>query len=74
MPGISECCTALKQGIVKLNACCENAIKEFGLYSWDEKSGEDRPIKENDHFLDSFRYVCFTLGWVRGPVKLIGQR
>jgi len=74
LPGIGEFSRDLQHGVIKIHADCKNAIKEFSLYAWDEKAVEDRPIKENDHFLDSARYLCFTLGWARGPVKLIGQR
>jgi PBSX family phage terminase large subunit len=59
--GIRECGTALSKGLVKFNDCCEKSIAEFGLYSWDEKSREDRPVKEFDHFCDSFRYFWHTL-------------
>jgi len=72
LPGIEDCCTALKSGKVKFNASCKNIIKEFGLYGWDEKSGEDKPIKENDHCMDEFRYFVHTVGVVRGLTRLIG--
>lgn len=26
------------------------------LYSWNEKAGNDAPIKENDHAMDDMRY------------------
>ncbi|MCL2815358.1 MAG: PBSX family phage terminase large subunit [Oscillospiraceae bacterium] len=74
LPGISDCCVALQRGAVKINKSCENIIDEFASYSWDNKSAEDKPIKEKDHAMDSFRYVCHTLGWVKEPIKLIGQR
>jgi hypothetical protein len=43
---------------------CVNTIREFGLYSWDEKAslnGIDAVIKENDHAMDAVRYFCFTI-------------
>lgn len=42
---------------------CVNLLKEIATYTWcpkAQKRGEDKPIKENDHMLDSARYVCFT--------------
>jgi PBSX family phage terminase large subunit len=37
---------------------CENLIKEFNLYTWDE--GKDKPIKAFDHALDALRYALVT--------------
>ena len=34
----------------------EDTIREFSLYRWDEKSGKDSVIKENDHAMDDIRY------------------
>lgn len=56
LDGIRYTATALSKGKVKINDCCKAAIKEFGLYSWDQKSNEDKPIKENDHCMDDIRY------------------
>ncbi len=40
---------------------CKDTIREFGLYRWDEKSGKDAVIKENDHAMDDVRYFCYTV-------------
>jgi len=58
--GISECATALKTGLVMFNESCEKSLAEFGLYQWDRDATEDKPVKENDHFMDSFRYFVKT--------------
>ena len=34
---------------------------EASGYIWDSTSGEDRPVKENDHLMDSTRYQIQTL-------------
>lgn len=50
-------------GTFKICRNCSNTIREFQTYRWDEKfglKGEDRPIKENDHALDSLRYALYT--------------
>jgi len=60
LDGISECATALKNELVKFNASCESSLAEFGLYQWDKKVAEDKPVKESDHFMDSFRYFVKT--------------
>ena len=61
IPGIRLTSTLLQLGLVKIGANCEAAIKEFGLYRWDDKVQEDRVIKENDHAMDEIRYFCNTI-------------
>ena len=61
LPGIRLTSTLLQLGLVKIGASCEAAIKEFGLYRWDEKVEEDKVIKENDHAMDEIRYFCNTI-------------
>lgn len=60
-PGIMTTARLLRDGTVKIHRSCKDAIREFGLYRWDEKSAEDRPIKENDHAMDDIRYFCQTI-------------
>ena len=59
--GIQTTASILKQGQFKVNDCCKNTIREFGLYSWNSKSTEDEPIKENDDTMDALRYFCQTV-------------
>lgn len=60
--GIRHTEECLCDGKIKICSCCENTIKEFSLYSWDEGATEDRPIKENDHAMDAVRYFVQTTG------------
>lgn len=59
--GIQDVATVLKNGTLKINDCCTNTIREFGLYSWNAKSTEDEPIKENDDCMDCLRYFVRTM-------------
>lgn len=72
IPGINNVSTWLNQGRIHIvKAKCPNLIKEFASYIWDEKAqrlGEDKPIKENDHALDSLRYLINTVYPVRGGI------
>lgn len=61
IPGIATVQRYLHDGTIKIHRSCKNCIREFGLYRWDEKSNEDKPIKDSDHMLDSLRYYTFTL-------------
>ncbi len=59
--GIRVTAELLWNGRIKIADVCADAIREFGLYSWDEKATEDRVIKENDHAMDDIRYFCYTV-------------
>lgn len=61
IPGILTTARMLQDGTVKIHRCCKDAIREFGLYRWDEKKPEDTPVKENDHAMDDIRYFCQTI-------------
>lgn len=53
----------LSNGTFKICSNCTKAIEEYGTYRWDPKAserGEDKPIKQNDHLMDSIRYALFT--------------
>ena len=60
LDGIRVTTTMLNKGMIQIHESCENCINEFGLYCWDEDSGEDAVIKENDHAMDDVRYYCYT--------------
>ena len=59
--GIRATGDCLNLGKIKINETCEHTIGEFGLYMWDDKSPDDKPVKENDHAMDSARYFCYTI-------------
>ena len=61
VPGIMVTARYLQDGTIKIHRSCKDAIREFGLYRWDESSTEDRPIKENDHAMDDIRYFAMTI-------------
>lgn len=58
--GIRLVSSLLQAGVIQVAECCTDTIREFGLYSWEE-TGEDRPIKDNDHAMDDVRYFCNTI-------------
>jgi PBSX family phage terminase large subunit len=58
--GIQETHTCMKNGYIKILRSCKNTIAELNGYVWDDKAGDDRPIKENDHAMDSMRYFVHT--------------
>lgn len=61
MYGIRLTAMMLQTGVIKIGADCKDAIREFGLYHWDDKGEVDKPVKENDHAMDDIRYFCATV-------------
>lgn len=62
LDGIRHTAQCISDRTIRICKSCENAIREFGLYSWDEAATEDRPIKESDHAMDDIRYFVQTTG------------
>lgn len=61
MYGIRLTSMMLQAGVIKIGSGCKDAIREFGLYRWDDKGEVDKPVKENDHAMDDIRYFCATV-------------
>lgn len=59
--GIIEVGRAIHQGKIKISPDCKNTIREFEGYVWDDKAGDDRPVKVNDHAMDDMRYFVKTM-------------
>lgn len=60
LEGIRNTQTAMRRGLIKISKRCKATIQELQGYSWDSKSQEDKPIKINDHAMDSMRYFVQT--------------
>lgn len=59
--GIMETGRAMHLGKIKISPECKNTIREIEGYVWDEKAGDDRPVKVNDHAMDDMRYFVKTM-------------
>ncbi|MDE5582454.1 MAG: PBSX family phage terminase large subunit [Ruminococcus sp.] len=62
LDGIRETATAMQKGLIKVNPTIKEWKKEVEGYVWDEKSTEEKPVKINDHYMDSMRYFVKTFG------------
>ncbi len=75
MNGIRLTAGFMKSGKLKIHRSCKNALREFSLYRWDDKSGSDKVIKEHDHAMDEIRYFSSTiLAKKRNESELSGLR
>ncbi len=63
LDGIRRTSSALKDGEIVICNTCEDAIREFSLYRFDENSSHDSVLKKNDHAMDDIRYfVTYMFG------------
>jgi PBSX family phage terminase large subunit len=58
--GIRETATAMYSGRIKIEPTIQEFRTEAEGYVWDEKEN-DKPVKENDHCMDSIRYFVRTM-------------
>lgn len=65
LDGIRETANALENGYLIMSPNLEAWREEASGYIWDEKSGEDKPVKENDHAMDATRYFVKTKKIIR---------
>lgn len=61
LDGIRFTAGLIANGKIQIHTSCNNIIREFGAYSWDDGAEGDRPIKQNDHAMDDLRYFCYTI-------------
>jgi PBSX family phage terminase large subunit len=61
--GIRLVASLLKAGRLRIHVSCAELRDELPGYSWDPKAtikGEDKVIKQNDHFCDALRYAVYS--------------
>jgi hypothetical protein len=51
----------MQLGRIKVSPSIKEWKKEAQGYVWDDKAGEDKPIKEADHYMDATRYFVRTM-------------
>lgn len=71
LDGIRNTARCLQEKKILFNDCCKRTIQEFGLYSWDDKSQEDKVMKDNDHGMDATRYFVQTVRVYDGEKRKI---
>ena len=61
LSGIRLVAELLRTGRLLIGKDCRDAIREFGLYRWEDSGSRDQPRKEQDHAMDDIRYFCATV-------------
>ena len=74
LEGIRLTADLLRTGRLVIGPDCQDSLREFGLYCWDERfGGQDRVKKEHDHAMDDIRYFAATVaGKRREPALAAG--
>lgn len=71
LSGIRLTAQLLKTGKMVICRGCEDAIREFALYRWEEQGdGQDRVKKEHDHAMDEIRYFAATVAGREGDGRM----
>ena len=64
LDGIRKMSSLIARKKLMVHERCTGFIEEVHSYVWDERAtliGEDKPVKESDHDMDSARYYCNSL-------------
>ena len=63
MNGVTFMVSEMQKGNLFVCRDCPNLIREIESYVWDSKAsekGEDKPMKKDDHSIDSLRYAVYS--------------
>lgn len=61
LAGIRVTAELLRERKIVICRGCRDALREFQLYCWDGRAGQDRVRKEHDHAMDEIRYFAATV-------------
>ena len=67
--GIRETANAMENGYIKIAPSLKHWRMEAEGYIWDDKAVDDRPVKVNDHLMDSMRYFAKTKRVIPNALK-----
>ncbi len=67
--GISETSSAIQAGLIKVSPDIKEFRNEIQGYAWDNSSSEEKPLKINDHYMDSMRYFVKTMQIMKNKYK-----
>ncbi len=66
--GIRLTASYLKSGRIRICRGCDDALREFYQYSWDDKSDREAPLKQHDHAMDDIRYFAAGISKLAQPL------
>jgi len=73
--GIKLTASLFAQDRIRISNRCPGLLTELPSYAWDKKAsekGEDKPLKEDDHSVDSLRYaIASSESWWRRHIPTL---
>ena len=69
--GIRLTASLLNSGKIKICRGCDDAVREFYRYRWDDKAGKDTPLKQFDHAMDDIRYFAVGISKAHVPIGAV---
>lgn len=69
--GIRLTAELLKSGRIRICHGCEDSLREFYEYRWDDKDDRDVPLKQFDHAMDDIRYFAVGISKSAQPIGAV---
>lgn len=69
--GIRLTAELLKSGRIRICQGCEDSLREFYEYRWDDRADRDVPLKQFDHAMDDIRYFAVGISKSAQPIGAV---
>ena len=69
--GIRLTAELLKSGRIRICRGCEDSLREFYEYRWDDRADRDVPLKQFDHAMDDIRYFAVGISKSAQPIGAV---
>ncbi len=69
--GIRLTASYLKSGRIRICRGCDDALREFYQYRWDDRAEKEAPLKQNDHAMDDIRYFAAGISKLAQPMSAV---
>lgn len=69
--GIRLTAELLKSGRIRICQGCDDSLREFYEYRWDDRADRDVPLKQFDHAMDDIRYFAVGISKSAQPVGAV---
>lgn len=69
--GIRLTAELLKSGRIRICHGCEDSLREFYEYRWDDRADRDVPLKQFDHAMDDIRYFAVGISKSAQPIGAV---
>lgn len=69
--GIRLTAELLKSGRIRICQGCDDSLREFFEYRWDDRADRDVPLKQFDHAMDDIRYFAVGISKSAQPIGAV---